>query len=266
MNELEIFRNEEFGEVRTIIKDDEVLFCGSDVAKALGYKKPSDAIKQHCKKGIPLDTVHPQSAIKTIQMIFILESDVYRLIIKSKLPQVEKFEEWVMEEVLPSIRKNGFYITDEKLEYFLQENPENIQKTLLKIKELKLKQLQNSEEFIPTELKSIFVKIVNSLETEEHKKIFTGTFYNQIYKKMKNDYEIDLAKRKKDSNSDLSLLYFIKENEFEKLLLCLFKEYVQNKSTLIKMEYIVDKMKGNDDFGIFIFLEKLADDYRKNNL
>ena len=102
-NQIEIFRNEEFGEVRTIIKDDEALFCATDVAKILGYKNPQKAIREHCKKS-KMVWVNDRFSRKQ-ETKFIPESDIYRLIIKSKLPQAEKFEEWIMEEVLPSIRK-----------------------------------------------------------------------------------------------------------------------------------------------------------------
>lgn len=110
MNNLEIFKNSNFGEVRTIVENDEILFCAIDVARALGYKNTRDAIQKHCKRGVSRNTTHPQSPDKKIEMIFIPESDVYRLIIKSKLPQAEEFEIWVFEEVIPSIRKHGGYI------------------------------------------------------------------------------------------------------------------------------------------------------------
>ncbi|MCM1315754.1 MAG: hypothetical protein NC205_00845 [Prevotella sp.] len=109
MNEIQMFDNAEFGEIRTIEENGKILFCGKDVAKALGYAKPNNAISTHCrctlKRGIP----HPQSPDKQIEMIFISEGDVYRLITHSKLPNAERFEEWVFDEVLPTIRKTGSY-------------------------------------------------------------------------------------------------------------------------------------------------------------
>lgn len=109
MEQLQIFKNEEFGEIRTLEENGKVLFCGSDVAKTLGYTKPQNAILKHCryasKRGIP----HPQSKTKTIEMIFITEGDLYRLITHSKLPSAERFESWVFDEVLPTIRKTGSY-------------------------------------------------------------------------------------------------------------------------------------------------------------
>ncbi len=115
MEKMKIFESEEFGSIRTIQDEKgKILFCGSDVAKALGYARPNDALKLHCKRGILQNTVHPQSPDKQIEMLFVPESDVYRLIIKSKLPQAEKFEAWVFEEVLPSIREHGGYIANQE--------------------------------------------------------------------------------------------------------------------------------------------------------
>lgn len=113
MNELKIFTNPDFGEVRTLEENGEVLFCASDVAKALGYARPNDAVSQHCRA-----TVKRRSPIsgKMQDINFIPEGDVYRLIARSKLPSAEQFERWVFDEVLPSIRKHGAYMTPETLQ------------------------------------------------------------------------------------------------------------------------------------------------------
>ena len=110
MNELMIFDNPEFGEIRTIEENGKVLFCGSDVAKALGYAKPQNAIDRHCRGALKRGIPHPQSPGKTIEMLFIPEGDIYRMAAKSELPSAERFESWIFDEVLPSIRKNGGYI------------------------------------------------------------------------------------------------------------------------------------------------------------
>ena len=109
MNELQIFQNPEFGEIRTIEENGKVLFCGSDVAKALGYAKPQNAIDRHCKGALKRGIPHPQSPGKTIEMLFIPEGDIYRLAAKSELPGAERFESWIFDEVIPSIRKTGGY-------------------------------------------------------------------------------------------------------------------------------------------------------------
>ena len=106
MNELQIFNSGEFGEIRTIEIDGKPYFVGTDVAKALGYNNPRYAVSRHCKGVVKHDT--PTSS--GIQLMsYINEGDLYRLIMKSKLPSAEKFEAWVMDEVLPTIRKTGSY-------------------------------------------------------------------------------------------------------------------------------------------------------------
>ena len=121
MTELQVFESPDFGAVRTTEIDGKPYFCGSDIAKALGYARPNDAITGHCRYAVKRSTPHPQSPSKTIEMSFIPEGDVYRLIVGSKLPTAEKFERWVFDEVLPSIRRDGGYMhtspdmTDEEI-------------------------------------------------------------------------------------------------------------------------------------------------------
>lgn len=91
-NELQIFNNPEFGEIRTLEEGERVLFCGSDVAKALGYTNPSKAISDHCK-GVTKRYTPTKSG--TQEMSFIPESDLYRLVFSSKLPTAEKFTDWL---------------------------------------------------------------------------------------------------------------------------------------------------------------------------
>ena len=106
-----IFRKDEFGAVRVLEEDGRTLFCGSDVAKALGYVRPNDAIAAHCRATVKRST--PISG-KMQEINFISEGDVYRLITHSKLPAAEKFESWVFDEVIPSIRKTGGYIAGQE--------------------------------------------------------------------------------------------------------------------------------------------------------
>lgn len=107
-----VFENSAFGNVRVIEENGKTLFCGSDVAKALGYSRPADAVTQHCKGSVKrrLPTAGGMQETK-----FITEGDVYRLVTHSKLPTAERFESWVFDEVIPSIRKHGAYLTPEAL-------------------------------------------------------------------------------------------------------------------------------------------------------
>lgn len=111
MNGLQAFKNDQFGEVRVVEEKGTVLFCGSDVAKALGYTNPNKAINDHCRAITKRST--PISG-KIQEINYIPEGDVYRLITHSKLPEAEKFEHWVFDEVLPTIRKTGGYVGNEE--------------------------------------------------------------------------------------------------------------------------------------------------------
>ena len=125
MNELQIFNSEEFGEIRTTEIDGKPYFVASDVANALGYTNPRKAVIDHCK-GVTKRDTPTSSGVQS--MSYIGEGDLYRLIMKSKLPSAEKFESWVMDEVLPSIRKTGSYgkpmSTGEQIQLLAQGNVE----------------------------------------------------------------------------------------------------------------------------------------------
>nr|DAP76741.1 MAG TPA: repressor domain protein [Caudoviricetes sp.] len=116
---LTIFNNDKFGDMRAYLDDSgEPWFCGNDVAKALGYSNTRDAISKHCKnKGVAKRDVgvvtgkklDGTDAIQNISMIYINESNLYRLVFGSKLESAEQFQDWVTEEVLPTLRKTGSY-------------------------------------------------------------------------------------------------------------------------------------------------------------
>ncbi|MDA1920708.1 phage antirepressor [Bacillus cereus group sp. BcHK140] len=137
MNKLEKFSHNMFGNLEILIKEGKEFFPATDVAKALGYSNPHKAIKDHCKpEGVNESLVPTNSGIQTKK--FINEPNLYRLIVKSKLPQAEQFEKWVFEEVLPSIRKHGAYMTDQVLEQAVT-NPDFAIGLLTKLKEEKEK-------------------------------------------------------------------------------------------------------------------------------
>ena len=118
-NKIEVFKNEQFGEVRTILDGETLLFCGSDVARALGYARPNEAVARHAK-GTLKQRILTNGGEQ--EMLFITEGDVYRLIVRSKLPAAEKFERWLFDDVVPMIRKTGCYMTDSVLER-IQKDP-----------------------------------------------------------------------------------------------------------------------------------------------
>lgn len=107
MNEIQSYTSKEFGQVRTAEIDGKPYFMANDIALALGYLNTNKAVNDHCKHAVMRrgnDSLGRQQNIK-----FIPEGDVYRLIVKSKLPNAEKFEKWVFDEVIPTIRRTGSY-------------------------------------------------------------------------------------------------------------------------------------------------------------
>ncbi len=126
---MQIFNNSEFGDVRVVNQEGTIFFAGLDVAKALGYSNTRDAINKHCKGVVKRDGVsqtinqHGTVTEQSVIMSYIPESDLYRLIMRSKLPNAEKFQDWVVEDVLPTIRKHGAYMTEKTIEEALA-NPD----------------------------------------------------------------------------------------------------------------------------------------------
>lgn len=119
MNDIQIFNNEEFGEIRTVVIDDEIWFVGVDIARALGYKKPTDAVNNNVAEDDSSRKGVTDNLGRTQQAIVINESGLYSLIFGSKLESAKKFKKWVTSEVLPAIRKTGSYTvpqtTDDKI-------------------------------------------------------------------------------------------------------------------------------------------------------
>ena len=115
---MEVFNNEQFGSVRIIEEDGKVLFCGVDVAKALGYTNPRKAVRDHTKGGTFRST---PTAGGMQDMSFVPEGDVYRLITHSKLPSAERFERWVFDEVLPTLRQTGSYVLQRPDSYMIDD-------------------------------------------------------------------------------------------------------------------------------------------------
>lgn len=113
VNELQIFNNEEFGEIRTITKDNEPMFCLVDVCKALEITHVTDVKKRMKKDGVGTAEVIDRIG-RNQKATFINESNLYKVIFQSRKPSAEKFTDWVTDEVIPSIRKNGGYIANQE--------------------------------------------------------------------------------------------------------------------------------------------------------
>lgn len=113
---IQYFQSPVFGQIRVTVIDDKPMFVANDVAAMLGYSNRYDAINRHCKgvvkhEGVSITTnQYGKSTEQKVEISFIPESDVYRLVMRSKLPEAEKFQDWVCEEILPAIRKTGGYM------------------------------------------------------------------------------------------------------------------------------------------------------------
>lgn len=146
MSDLQIFNNPEFGQVRMVEIDGVPYAVAIDVAKALGYVDPHVAIRNHCKGVVKL-TIPTNGGEQEVKVI--TEGDIYRLIVKaadqSKNEEIrakaERFERWIFDEVIPSIRKHGAYLTPEKIEEVLL-NPDAIIKLAMQLKEERQKRLE----------------------------------------------------------------------------------------------------------------------------
>ena len=139
VNKIQQFHNAEFGGLDVLVIDDKPYFPATECAKILGYSEPQNAVNRHCKidgcvKHTVIDRLGREQKTK-----FITEGNLYRLIIRSKLPAADKFERWVFDEVLPSIRKHGAYITGETLDRIMQ----NSEYSTLLIQELQRERVKN---------------------------------------------------------------------------------------------------------------------------
>ena len=193
---LKVFKNEQFGQVRTLDEDGTILFCGKDVALALGYSKTEKAITDNCRSPLKRRVPHPQNPEKQITMTFIPEGDLYRLIIRSRLPEAERFERWVFEEVLPVIRQYGAYYAPESRETRSDEQMVNIMSQVL-------------EKLLPTLLrwntdpkyqrKQPYSSLVYALSPEilqevEDMLLVNHVSYVEISTYLKKRYDIDISK------------------------------------------------------------------------
>ena len=163
MNELKIFNNEEFGRIRAVEQNGEPWFVGKDVAQVLGYKEPTKAARERVDaedRGVSkIDT--PSG---TQEMTIINESGLYSLVLSSKLPTAKKFKRWVTSEVIPSIRKHGAYLTDQKIEELLI-SPDTIINLATQIKEEREKNKVLAEDVERMRPKELFADAVSASDS-----------------------------------------------------------------------------------------------------
>ena len=165
MNDLQIFSNDTFGAVRMIEKDRKIYFNATDVAKALGYTgNPQDAVRRHCREDGCVNHAVIDNLGREQQAKFIDEGNLYRLITHSKLPSAEQFERWVFDEVLPSIRKHGAYMTPETIEQALTD-PDTIIRIATQLKDEREKRRQLEAEAERNRPKVVFADAVSAAKT-----------------------------------------------------------------------------------------------------
>lgn len=226
---IQYFQSPVFGQIRVTVIDDKPMFVAKDVAAMLGYAKPANAITDHCKGVIVLMTpTHNQYGAVVMQNVkFIPESDVYRLIMRSKLPEAEQFQDWVCEEILPAIRKTGGYMVAKA-----DETPEEIMARALlvaqdtmKRKDERIRQLEGKVETV--------IKENNKLRPK-------AEFMDRV---MDADERIDIGQSAKILN-----LPFGRNTLFQKLrdMGVFFKNKNEPKQEYVKRGYFVLKEKWID--------------------
>lgn len=158
MNQLQIFQNPEFGTVRTVEIDGDPWLVGKDVAKALGYAKPENAIGAHVDSDDKTTTlIQGTGSNYKSKAVLINESGLYSLVLSSKLPTARKFRHWVTSEVLPSIRRHGLYAVDELL-----NNPDLMIQAMEQLKAERAKNQQLSEKVRQDAPKVLFADSVEA--------------------------------------------------------------------------------------------------------
>lgn len=196
MNELEIFKNEEFGEIRTVMKDGQPMFCLSDVCKALEISNVGNVKQRLSEKGIhSADTLTKGGMQK---MIFINEANLYKTIFQSRKESAERFTDWVTTEVLPSIRKTGSYgkpmTTAQKIQLLAQGNDE-LNERVDKV-ETKIYTLENDMPLYGCEIEDIqrhvkrrVVDILGGKQSESyHDPSIRNKAFSDIWNQLKREF------------------------------------------------------------------------------
>ena len=194
MNDLQIFNNEEFGEVRTAVVNDEPMFCLIDICKALEIKNATDVAKRLDEDELTRLNLGSRAG----ETNFITESGLYAVILRSDKPNAKKFRKWVTSEVLPTIRKTGGYnkpmSTAEKIKLLAQGN-EELNERVEKVED-KLDSLENDMPLYGCEIEELknhisrrAISILDGKNSEAYKDAsIRGTVYKDIYRQLKREY------------------------------------------------------------------------------
>lgn len=163
MNNLQIFTNQEFGQIRTVDVNNEPWFVGKDVCEALGYTNSRKALCDHVKESHK-NTVTIRDGIGNPNKTIIDEAGLYSLVMRSKLPQAEAFQEWVTGEVIPSIRKHGAYMTEDVIKQAIQ-SPDFLIKLATELKEEKEARQQAEASLQAAKPKVLFADAVSASDS-----------------------------------------------------------------------------------------------------
>lgn len=227
MNDITIFNNPEFGDVRTIMIDGEPWFCGKDVAGNLGYVNEKNAVKRHCDDGEVLkQTLGVQTGIKKdgtpaimdVEMFFVNESGLYSLIFGSKLESAKKFKKWVTSEVLPQLRKTGSYGTPKLPQTpmeLLELHYEAIKQVDSKVNTLEerfndfeqsLPLLPEDADDVSKEVKKRVVEILGGKDSNAyHNKSLSQKVFMDAYRNIKINFNVSSYKAIKRNRKDVAI-------------------------------------------------------------
>lgn len=217
MGDIQIFNNPTFGEIRTIVLDGQPWFVGRDIAKALGYARPDNAVTTHCKHSLKQGVPSLQSSDKEVEATVIPEGDMYRLISKSKLKSAEQFEEWVFDEVLPTIRKTGSYGTPQTLQQQIQTIAQGTDELYQRVDALGKKlqdELMNlpllgvESDTVDKALKNRGVEIAGGKESNAYKdKNLLRRIYWDLHGQLRREFGVSTYKAIKRNQTDLALKF-----------------------------------------------------------
>lgn len=227
MNDITIFNNPEFGDVRTIMIDGEPWFCGKDVAGNLGYVNEKNAVKRHCDDGEVLkQTLGVQTGMKKdgtpammdVEMFFVNESGLYSLIFGSKLESAKKFKKWVTSEVLPQLRKTGSYGTSKLPQTpmeLLELHYEAIKQVDSKVNTLEerfndfeqsLPLLPEDADDVSKEVKKRVVEVLGGKDSNAyHDRSLSQKVFMDAYRNLKGNFNVSSYKAIKRNRKDIAV-------------------------------------------------------------
>lgn len=218
MNEITIFNNPEFGDVRTVMIDGEPWFVGRDVANALGYARERDAIANHVDKDDAVKHGVTDSIGREQQTTVINESGLYSLIFGSKLESAKKFKKWVTSEVLPQLRKTGSYGTPKLPQTpmeLLELHYEAIKQVDSKVNTLEerfndfeqsLPLLPEDADDVSKEVKKRVVEVLGGKDSNAyHDKSLSQKVFMDAYRSLKGNFDVNSYKAIKRNRKDVAV-------------------------------------------------------------